>query len=303
MSLTQRSSRSLFKGDREYPDLLASIDDAPEALYVEGKLKSLPGLAIVGSRQPTPYGRRMARLLAREAALAGFAVVSGLARGIDTEAHRAAIDAGGTTWAVLGSGLDRLYPPENESLAREIVDLGGCVLTEFSLGTPPVPGNFPRRNRIVAGLAWGTVLVEGRARSGSLITARLAAEQGREVFAVPGPADSPLSEAPHRMISQGAKLVSCFADILEELPVGVREGVVGLAPTSGLYKEAREDSLAKGHRDVLEWLGSDSLSPDEISRGTGLTLPETVRFIFELEMQDLLEALPGQKYAKKRKEA
>ncbi|MBI5241038.1 MAG: DNA-protecting protein DprA [Elusimicrobia bacterium] len=276
----------LFRGEPGYPELLRPLPDAPLVLYVQGRFEpEKDALAFVGSRQPTPYGRRMTRQLVREAA-GRFVIASGLARGIDTEAHRAALDAGGATWAVLGSGLARPYPPENEPLAREIAAGGGCLLSEYPLDTEPLPAHFPRRNRIVAGLSWGTVVVEGRDRSGSLITARLAAAQGREVFAVPGPADSPLSEAPLRLISQGARLVRTIRDILPELPPSCQE-----APLPGL--------LAPEHQKILQLLGSETRSVAELGEDAGLAIPRLTQILFELELQDLVEAVPGQRYAKK----
>jgi DNA processing protein len=264
----------LFRDEPGFPELLRCICDAPLVLYVWGRFEpEKDALAFVGSRQPTPYGRRMTRQLVREAA-ARFVITSGLARGIDTEAHRTALDSGGTTWAVLGSGLGRLYPPENAALAREIASGGGCLLSEFPLDAPPLPGNFPRRNRIVAGLSWGTVVVEGRDKSGSLITARLAAQQGREVFAVPGPADSALSEAPLRLISQGARMARSMADIRKAL-------------------------LAPEHEKILQLLGSETRSVAELGSESGLDISSLTQTLFELELQDLVEAVPGQRYAKK----
>ena len=282
----------LFRDEPGFPELLRSISDAPLVLYVWGRFEpEKDALAFVGSRQPTPYGRRMTRQLVREAA-ARFVITSGLARGIDTEAHRAALDAGGTTWAVLGSGLGRLYPPENAALAREITSGGGCLLSEFPLDAPPLPGNFPRRNRIVAGLSWGTVVVEGRDQSGSLITARLAAQQGREVFAVPGPADSALSEAPLRLISQGARMARSLADILPELPPGCqRADARRPAPLKAL--------LAPEHEKILQLLGSETRSVAELGEESGLDISSLTQTLFELELQDLVEAVPGQRYAKK----
>lgn len=276
----------LLRGEPGYPELLSPLKDAPLVLYVQGRFEpEKDALAFVGSRQPTPYGRRMTRQLVREAA-GRFVIASGLARGIDTEAHRTALDAGGTTWAVLGSGLARVYPPENGSLARDIVAGGGCLISEFPLDAEPLPAHFPRRNRIVAGLSWGTVVVEGRERSGSLITARLAAAQGREVFAVPGPADSPLSEAPLRLISQGARMARSIRDILPDLPPSCQE-----APLSGL--------LAPEHEKILQLLGSEARSVTELGADSGLGVSRLTQLLFELELQDLVEAVPGQRYAKK----
>jgi DNA processing protein len=276
----------LFRDEPGYPELLKPFQDAPLVLYVRGRFEpERDALAFVGSRQPTPYGRRMARTLVREAA-GRFVIASGLARGIDTEAHRAALEAGGTTWAVLGSGLARLYPPENAPLARDIAAGGGCLISEFPLDAEPLPANFPRRNRVVAGLSWGTVVVEGRDRSGSLITARLAAAQGREVFAVPGPADSPLSEAPLRLISQGARMVRSMRDIVPDLPPACRE-------------PAAPGLLAPEHEKILQLLGSEARSVTELKADSGLGVPRLTQLLFELELQDLIEAVPGQRYAKK----
>ena len=284
--------RLLFRDEPEFPGLLRSIADAPLVLYVWGRLDAgRDALAFVGSRQPSAYGRRMTRQLVREAA-ARFVITSGLARGIDTEAHRAALDARETTWAVLGSGLGRIYPPENAALAHEIVACGGCLLSEFPLDAEPLPGHFPRRNRIVAGLCWATVVVEGRDKSGSLITARLAAQQGREVFAVPGPADSALSEAPLRLISQGAKMVRSMADIWAELPPGCQVSPPD-APTAPTV------ILAPAHEKILQLLGSETRSVGELGAESGLDISSLAQTLFELELQDLVEAVPGQRYAKK----
>lgn len=283
--------------DAEYPGLLKSIPEAPLVLYVQGALSEAPALAFVGSRRPTLYGRRMARTLAGEAASEGLVVVSGLARGIDTESHRAALDAGGVTWAVLGSGLDVLYPPENGSLAREIVASGGCLISEFPFSTSALPAHFPRRNRIVSGLSWGTVVVEGELRSGSLITARLAVEQSREVFAVPGPADSRLSDAPHRLIAQGAKLITSLAQVWEELPPGARPhgGASGRRPE--VSPGGPPPSIEQ--QKILQCLGHDSRTLEELGAETGIVLPLLANALFELELQGLVEPLPGQRYAKK----
>jgi len=300
--------RILAWDEPEFPQLLRSITDAPLVLYVWGRIDGgRDALAFVGSRQPTPYGRRMTRQLVREAA-ARFVITSGLARGIDTEAHRAALDAGGTTWAVLGSGLGRLYPPENAALAHEIVAGSGCLLSELPLDAEPLPGHFPRRNRIVAGLCWGTVVVEGRDKSGSLITARLAAQQGREVFAVPGPADSALSEAPLRLISQGATMVRSMADIWSELPPGCQVSPPDASAASGRMEGGQASRkriphsaalLAPAHEKILQLLGSETRSVAELGAESGLDISSLTQTLFELELQDLVEAVPGQRYAKK----
>lgn len=284
------SARRIGLADAEYPEILRGIPDPPQELHVEGALAARNAVAIVGSRHPSPYGLRMARRIARQAAESGWVVVSGLARGIDTAAHETVVEAGATTWAVLGSALDRIYPAENEPLARRIVEAGGCLLSEYPPGTGPLRGRFPQRNRIVAGLCLGTIVVEGRERSGSLITARLAVEQGREVFAVPGPADSPLSAAPHRLIRQGACLVRDFADVAEALALPASFNRKNEIP--GLH-------LPSEHGKILELLSANALSLDDLVAATGLDTPRLSNIIFELETRDLVVAVAGQRYAKK----
>jgi DNA processing protein len=268
-------------GSELYPDLLASIPAPPAELQVRGSLPlSGLGLAIVGSRRPTLYGLRTARELAAACAGFGIPVVSGLARGIDAAAHAACLKAGGITWAVLGSGLDWVYPPEHAELARDIAASGGAVLSEFAAGTPPQAGNFPRRNRIISGLALGVVVVEGDLKSGALITAKAALEQGREVFAVPGPVDSPMSEGPHELLRQGACLLRRLEDALEALPqLGGAEG-----------------SEEQGK--IIELLGPHALSLDDLAGATGWGTPRLLRALGELELRDRVRTLPGQRYAR-----
>lgn len=205
----------LTPADDAYPEPLRSIADAPRQLFVRGKLPDGSMLAIVGSRRATPYGLRVAHWLAAEAAAAGFVVVSGLARGIDAAAHRGALHANEPTVAVLATGLDVIYPPEHRELADTIA-ANGALLTEAPLGTAPLPSRFPMRNRIISGLSVGVVIVEAAERSGALITARTALDQGREVFAVPGSIENPLTVGTHRLIQDGAKLVQTPADIFDE---------------------------------------------------------------------------------------
>ncbi|MBI5624541.1 MAG: DNA-protecting protein DprA [Elusimicrobia bacterium] len=288
--------------------MLRAIPDPPEALYWRGLLpRTALAVAFVGSRRPTGYGRRMARSLAGAAARAGLVVVSGLARGIDSEAHEAALAAGGTTWAVLGSGLDRVYPPENAGLAERIERSGGCLLSEFAPGTPPLAGHFPRRNRVIAGLCWAVVVVEGRLKSGSLITARLAANQGRAVLAVPGPADSSLSEAPHLLIQEGARAMTRLEDLIEELPpiCGARWARQGslAGPGGGLEEEHPSDGkpgqVEGGERGrILDIIGHSGATLDEIVSEAGLDLPRISHIIFQLELEGLVAALDGQRYAR-----
>lgn len=205
--------------DPLYPKNLHDLDDAPVVLYYKGILleKDENAIAIVGSRKMTPYGKEIAEKYSRELAGYGITIVSGLARGIDTVVHRGALSVGGRTIAVIASGLDRIYPPENTVLAEEIIKSKGVVMSEYPLGYPPLPSNFPLRNRIVSGLSKAVVVVEGLERSGTLITASHAANQGRSVFAVPGPVTSPTSGAPHFLLQNGAKLALSPKDILDEL--------------------------------------------------------------------------------------
>lgn len=293
-------ARLLVRGDLEYPDLLSSIYDPPLVLYVQGSLApdSTP-VAFVGTRVPTPYGRRMARRLAHDASRRGMTIVSGLARGVDAESHLAALEAKGPTWAVLGSGLAHLYPAENAALARRIVAEGGAVLSERPMDTRPSPDVFPRRNRIVAGLAWTVVVVEGRNRSGSLITARFCGEHGREVCAVPGPADSVMSEAPHRMLNEGARLTSSVEDIVRALPEGhileARTAVPAPVPAAVPPAAPPSEEEAK----VIALLGSDALSLDELVQLSGLDTTRISSIMFGLELKERVFSVPGQRYAQK----
>jgi DNA processing protein len=203
---------------KNYPENLRNSIDPPDAVYVKGKItkKDNIAVAIVGSRLASAYGKEVAKRFSKELSKRGITIVSGLARGIDTISHKAALEAGGRTIAVLGSGLDVIYPPENKSLAEEI-SKHGALITEFPEGTKPLKHHFLQRNRVIAGLSLAVVIIEGKRRSGTLSTARHAAEMGREVFAVPGPVNSPLSEAPHYLIEQGARVAKSPEDILEYL--------------------------------------------------------------------------------------
>lgn len=290
----------LFTDSPAYPALLRSIPDSPEVLYVRGRCpgEGEAAVAIVGSRNPTPYGRRMARRLAREAAEAGLVTVSGLARGIDTEAHLAALDAGGRTWAVLGSGFDRVYPRENHGLAGRIVASGGALLTEVPLAGPPLPSNFPRRNRILSGLSWATVMVEGTLRSGALITARRALEQGREVFAVPGPADSPQSAGPHRLLRDGAGLVESLGDLLEATPP-LLQVIARPEPAREPGRETEKVRLDADEGRVMGWIGAESVSMEALALRSGWEAGRLVRVLTEMEVRGYIDAYPGQHYAKR----
>jgi DNA processing protein len=212
------TARQIDRPDPAYPALLAQIPDPPPRLYVDGAIPAEPMIAVVGSRRATPYGLRTAYRLARDLSDAGIVVVSGLARGIDAAAHRGALQGRTPTVAVLATGIDQVYPPEHHDLARAIARTG-AVLTEAEAGTPPLPSRFPVRNRIISGLSLGTLVVEAAERSGALITARMALEQGRDVFCVPGSIENPLAAGTHQLIKDGAKLVQTIEDVIEEFPI------------------------------------------------------------------------------------
>jgi len=279
-----------------YPAWLRAIADPPAVLYCDGRIepRDRQAVAIVGARAASPYGLRVTETLARELSGAGFTIVSGLARGIDAAAHRAALDAGGRTIAVLGCGLDVTYPPEHGRLREEIAQCG-AVLTEFPAGTPPKPSHFPQRNRIISGLSLGVVVVEAAEDSGSLITARLALEQGREVFAVPGSIDAPLSHGPHGLLKQGAKLVETVDDIVEELlPQLETAGVPTQQPMP--FKAMEPPALSPEERRVWGQMSRDPLHLDDLTERSGLTPAVVAGILLGLELKDVVRQLPGQRY-------
>jgi DNA processing protein len=275
--------------DADYPGLLREIPDPPLVLYVLGDrgLLACRQFAIVGARNPTPGGRENAEAFARSLAGAGLVITSGLALGVDGAAHRGALAAGGRTVAVCGTGLDRVYPARHRELAHAIAGQGALV-SEFPLGTPPRAGNFPVRNRLISGLALGTLVVEAALQSGSLITARLALEQGREVFAIPGSIHSPLARGCHRLIREGAKLVETAQDILEELGA--------LAPLAPPAARAPPAELAPNMSRLLENLGYDPVSVDTLVERSGLTPDAVSSMLLHMELAGLIKACPGGKY-------
>jgi DNA processing protein len=298
-------------GDERYPERLRAIHDPPAVLYCDGmpETQDRQAVAIVGSRRATPYGLRVTDALAGELSRLGFTIVSGFARGIDAAAHRAALAAGGRTIAVLGCGLDVDYPHGHASLRTEIAG-SGAVLTEFEPGTPPLAAHFPRRNRIISGLALGVVVIEAAEDSGSLITARLALEQGREVFAVPGPIDAQTSRGPHGLLKQGAKLVEAVEDILEEL---LPQMEAPLPPTlsgnpllprlqrvMGRGKREEESSELEGlspeDRIIYSLMTRDPRHLDDLTERSGLPAAEVARILLGLELKALVRQLPGQRY-------
>jgi len=291
----------------EYPPLLKQIPDAPLLLYVRGDVKVLSqfAVAIVGSRRPSAYGSSVAHRLAHDLAQRQLVIASGLARGVDSAAHRGALEAKGKTVAVLGSGLDVIYPRENKKLADEIAK-SGAVISEFPLGTGPTPENFPIRNRIISGLSLGVVVVEAAEYSGSLITARLALEQNREVFAVPGNITSAQSFGPNHLIKQGAKLVDQWMDVVEEFPSEVRmqlmppaevtEGVPMGAETASLF----QTSLTPDQKAVFDVLRADQTSfVDDIVGAAQMPHPRVLGVLLELEMNGLIRQLPGKNFIRK----
>ncbi|HVB99831.1 MAG TPA: DNA-processing protein DprA [Candidatus Dormibacteraeota bacterium] len=289
--------------DAAYPRLLREIYDPPPLLYIQGNpdVLSRHAVAIVGTRRPTPYGNQMSERLGRDLAEQGLVIASGLARGIDTLAHRGALKAGtGTTVAVVGCGIDVVYPKENKRLFEEIAAGQGAVVTELPTGSPPMPQNFPVRNRIIAGMALGTVVVEGTEHSGSLITARLAMEFGREVYGVPGNASQPNSYGPNHLIKQGAKLVTGWQDVIEELPTAVRAALAPVEPTTAAERASLViESLSGPQRVLYELLGADeSRHIDELVESSNLSSSETLAALLDLEMKGYIRQLPGKQFVK-----
>lgn len=284
--------------EANYPARLRMIADPPPFLYVKGNILADDdkSVAIVGSRSASEYGRRIARDLARGLASLGFTVVSGMARGIDGTAHDSALQAGGRTIAVLGSGVERAYPPEHEMLYRRIGE-SGAVISELPIGTRPMAFNFPARNRLISGLSLGVVVVEATEKSGSLITATLAVEQGREVFAVPGEVGSSRSRGAHRLIRQGAKLVETVGDIIEEIAPQLldRSGSATQRAPRVLPQNASD-----GARKIFALLQENSLQVDQVIEKTGLPAARVLEILLDLELQGLLRQSPGKIYSTER---
>ena len=293
--LDAASARALTWHDDEYPARLKEIYDLPPVLYVKGELPDEERLiAVVGTRKPTAYGREAARVLSHDLAKAGVTIVSGLARGVDGIAHRAALEAGQRTIAILGSGIDVIYPREHASLADEIVE-NGALVSEHPLGTRPDAQNFPRRNRIMSGMTLGTVVIEAGEQSGALLTANHALEQNREVFAVPGNIFSPGSMGANRLISESrAKLVTGYKDILEELNltwVGEQMELAAVFPQD--EKEA----------DVLSYVTFDPIHIDEIIRASGLDISTVSGTLAMMELRGVVKQVGGMNYIRLRETA
>ncbi len=291
----------------DFPPLLRQLPDPPLVLYVRGEVKILSqwSVAEVGTRKPSAYGSQVAHRLARDLAERQVVIVSGLARGIDSCAHRGALEArSGKTVAVQGRGMDEIYPRENRKLAEKIVE-NGAVISEFPLGTGPTPENFPIRNRIISGLALGVIVVEAAEYSGSLITARLALDQNREVFAVPGNITSAQSFGPNHLIKQGAKLVDQWVDVIEELPAEVRRQLMPPEPASGVSQAGEppslfEQSMTEDQKAVFEFLRVDEPAfVDAIFGSVGIPPARILQSLLELEMNGLIRQLPGKNFIRK----
>ncbi len=281
----------------DYPELLAQIPNAPQRLFVIGSLDvlHLPSLAIVGSRNPTRGGRDNAYEFARHLGHAGFSIVSGLAQGIDAAAHQGALAAGAPTVAFLGHGIDQVYPASNRQLAQ-LIAASGALCSEFPFGTQPRREHFPQRNRLISGLSLGILVVEAARRSGSLISARLAGEQGREIFAIPGSIHNPMSRGCHQLIRQGAKLVEDAADIVSELGPLVNH----MLQTTDVKESPQLTQFNKDgdYRILLDALGYDPATTDELVKTSGLTIDQVSSMLLILELEGEIEAQNGGRYSR-----
>jgi DNA processing protein len=304
----------LTREDAVYPQRLLEIYDPPTVLWIRGDagLLDRPGIAVVGTRQPSPYGSGMAEMLSRDLANRGLTILSGMARGVDTAAHKGALDAGGKTVAVWGTGIDVVYPKENKKLAERIVESGGAIVSEYPLGTFPAPQNFPIRNRILSGMSIGVLVIEAGEYSGTRITARCAMEQNRDVYAVPGNVTNKNAWGPNTLIKQGAKLTATWEDVWEDLPSQVRVqledemGAAGQVESKGggaasLFNDADEKPLPEYERVVLDRLRRDeSVQLDELIEGLEgeLGSAEIFTALFELELRGRVKQLPGKNYVR-----
>ncbi|MGI8655044.1 MAG: DNA-processing protein DprA [Pyrinomonadaceae bacterium] len=299
----------LVLDDGVYPSLLREINDPPLTLYVKGawaECLDAPCVAVVGSRRCSTYGLNAASMLARDLAKHGVTIVSGLARGIDAAAHRGALEAGGRTVAVIGTGIDEIYPRDHKKLAAEIIEKGGAIISEFPLETPPVPQNFPYRNRVISGLSLGVLLVEAAENSGSLITARMAIEQNREVFAVPGNITSRVSFGTNYLIKgAGAKLVQQWQDVVAELPPEIAARMLPPATkkkSKGVSEQLplAPDDLTAVEQIVFKLLSSDEAAHiDALLETSKLSIPDLTGALLGLEMRELVRQLPGKCFVRK----
>ena len=302
--IAQARVRLVTRSDAKYPDNLSHIHDPPPFLYVHGCLQpeDRVAIALVGSRAASAYGRGVARELARGLARHGVTVVSGLARGIDAEAHRAALEAGGRTLAVLGSGLDVIYPKEHSALAQEMSQ-NGAVISEFSLASRPEAGHFPYRNRVISGLTLGTVVIEATEKSGSLITARCALEQNREVFAVPGNVTAGRSRGPHQLIKQGAKLVENVEDILSEIVPALPPGLPLAAQTAQNEPAVDLVNLEPDEVRLVNVLDGEPVHVDVLIARSSLSPARVLEVLLGLELKGIVTQLPGTHFVKTNRSA
>lgn len=279
--------------ESSYPGILKNIDNPPYVLYYRGDIKYAEKfcLSIVGSRAATNYGKNTARKMAGEIAKQDIIIVSGMARGIDSEAHWGALDAGGNTIAVLGSGINFIYPPENRELYHRIIE-GGTILSEFPVDTHPEPGNFPMRNRIISGLSRGVIVVEAKRKSGALITADFALEQGRDVFAIPGPIHSKTSEGTNNLIKQGAKLVSGIDDILDEYYD------INTTKQYGKVYQNKLMLLDSNETLIIQYMGYEECHFDDLLEKSGLNIGRLSTILLKLEFEGILKSLPGNYYVR-----
>ncbi len=289
-SLERMGARLVRQGDQDYPPLLAGIYAPPPLLFLKGSLTGCleGGVAVVGSRKMSPYGRRLAGQFGRDLATAGISLISGLARGVDAVAHQGALNEGGHTVGVLGCGLNVAYPRENRELIAEVA-AQGAVLTEFPLGTRPTAANFPVRNRIISGLSRAVVVVEAGIKSGSLITARHAMDQGREVCAVPGPVGAPMSEGSNALISQGARLISSMRELLTP-------GALPPAPSAAASGPEAAEELPPVEAELLELIGPEPVHIDVLARQSGLEPGELSTMLLHLVLSERILELPGKHY-------
>jgi DNA protecting protein DprA len=290
--LEQPNHHFVVADSEHYPRQLRAIEDYPGVLFVVGNPACLRSfqVAVVGSRQHSWYGERWGRLFCEKLAACGVTITSGLARGIDGVAHNAAINRQGTSIAVLGNGLETIHPRQHIRLAQRLIEAGGALVSEFPLDTLPLPRNFPRRNRIISGLSKGVLVVEAAQRSGSLVTARCALEQGREVFALPGPIGSPGSEGPHWLIQQGAMLVTTPEEILENLQYGLQW--LPDEPEKSIYSPDHEE-VALPFPELLANVGDEVTPVDVVAERAGQPVPEVVAQLLELELAGWIAAVPG----------
>ena len=289
--LQSPSHHVLALGDAAYPQALANIPDPPLLLYIQGRIDLLerPALAIVGSRNATVQGKANAGAFATALSNAGVCVVSGLALGIDAAAHEGGLRGAGSTIAVVGTGADLFYPARNRALAERIAN-EGCIVSEYALGTPPTSGNFPRRNRIISGLSIGVLVIEAAAQSGSLITARVAAEQGREVYALPGSIHAPLAKGCHKLIRDGARLVETVDEVLEAMQVSPLASVASANATATNTLPTETDCT-----DLLAQLGHEAVAVDDLLERLGTSIGQLSMGLLALEMAGMIERLPGGK--------